>query len=109
MIGLYYTLGRVHKTGTTEVEHVDAESQADLAGVKPGWKALEVTGDDVMVDGGQFCIRFVCSNYQLKSRSKVNGIQMGTMGLDVSNVQKKTDGDNEFVSNKFVIRFVCSI
>ena len=50
MIGLHYTPERVYKTGTPEVERVDAESQADLAGVKPGWKALEVNGQNIGVD-----------------------------------------------------------
>ena len=59
----------MHKTGTAEVERVDAESQADLAGVKPGWKAVEVNGEKVDAgnaqektddDNGEFVIQFVC-------------------------------------------------
>ena len=47
MIGLHYTLWRVHKAGTAEVEHVDAESQAARKGVKPGWKVFKVNGLEV--------------------------------------------------------------
>ncbi len=78
MIGLRYTLGRVHKTGTVEVERVDAKSQAALAGVKPGWKAVKVNGEKVdagnaqektdrtwrihhLVAPGEFIIQFVCT------------------------------------------------
>ena len=47
VIGLHYTLWRVHKAGTAEVEHVDAESQAARKGVKPGWKVFKVNGLEV--------------------------------------------------------------
>ena len=68
----------MHKTGTAEVERVDEESQADLAGVNPGWTALEVNGEKVDAsnaqettdgDNGKFVIQFVCSTCQLKSLS----------------------------------------
>ena len=69
----------MHKTGTAEVERVDAESQADLAGVKPGWKIVEVNGEKVDASNaqekteggnGKFVIQFMVFNLcQLKSLS----------------------------------------